>query len=48
MQISNISALKRIDIQFTTWCVVPNEMFDSIFEIGPSISDTNRFVDRYV
>jgi len=27
IQISNISTLKRCHLQFTTWCVVPNEIF---------------------
>ena len=27
IQISNISTLKRVNLQFTTWCVVPNEIF---------------------
>jgi len=27
IQISNMSTLKRCNLQFTTWCVVPNEIF---------------------
>ena len=27
IQISNISTLKRCNLQCTTWCVVPNEIF---------------------